>query len=128
MSSSRSAAETVAHIIELRQAGEFDKAASFYDEQVAFVVQPGMVWRGRARAREALQAMSTMFDRFEIVRREVVEAEGLALHQASWRAWDTAADGPHDHEGFTADVMRRDADGVWRFVVDNPWGALIVAG
>jgi ketosteroid isomerase-like protein len=42
--------------------------------------------------------------------------------------WTSAEpDAPSDAQGATADVMRREADGVWRFVVDNPWGAAIVA-
>jgi ketosteroid isomerase-like protein len=124
---SLTAAETVAHVITLRQAGKFDEAVAFYAEDVAFVAQPGTVLRGREQARLVLEQMSKAFQRFAIVRRETVEVGDLALHQSSWVGWTSAeTDAPSDAQGATADVMRRDADGVWRFIVDNPWGAAIL--
>lgn len=125
--STLTAAETVAHVITLRQAGRFDEAAGFYADDVAFVAQPGTVLRGREQARAVLEQMSMLFQRFEIVRRETVEVGDLALHQSSWVGWTSdTPDAPSDAHGATADVMRRDADGVWRFIVDNPWGAAIL--
>jgi hypothetical protein len=29
-------------------------------------------------------------------------------------------------EGTTSDVLRRQGDGTWLFVIDNPWGAGIL--
>jgi ketosteroid isomerase-like protein len=40
-----------------------------------------------------------------------------------WQIDFTDEDGQRQHlEGVGLDVMRRGADGVWRFAIDNPFG------
>jgi hypothetical protein len=29
-------------------------------------------------------------------------------------------------EGTTAEVVRRQADGTWRYAIDNPWGGVVL--
>ena len=53
----------------------------------------------------------------------VLEASGLALVIDVWTFAGTGPDGkPVKMAGRSADVLRRQADGSWRFVIDNPWG------
>jgi ketosteroid isomerase-like protein len=53
----------------------------------------------------------------------VLEAGGLALVAGVWSFTGTGPDGnPVTLTGRNADVLRRQADGSWRFVIDNPWG------
>jgi ketosteroid isomerase-like protein len=47
-----------------------------------------------------------------------------ALLHSAWTLATTGPDGvPINMAGTTADVVRRQADGTWRFVIDNPWGS-----
>jgi ketosteroid isomerase-like protein len=53
----------------------------------------------------------------------VLQATDLALVAGVWSFNGTGADGePVMLTGHNADVLRRQADGTWRFVIDNPWG------
>ena len=47
----------------------------------------------------------------------------VALVVGTWSFDGTGPDGDPVHlEARNADVLRRQADGTWRFVIDNPWG------
>ncbi len=50
----------------------------------------------------------------------VLEADDLALVVGTWTFEGTGPDG--EPVRLSADVLRRQADGTWRFVIDNPWG------
>ena len=53
----------------------------------------------------------------------VLEASDLALVIGAWSFTGTGPDGkPVTLSAKSADVLRRQADGTWRFVIDNPWG------
>lgn len=53
----------------------------------------------------------------------VLEASGVALVVGEWSFAGTGPDGkPVNLTGHNADVLRRQPDGSWRFVIDNPWG------
>ena len=53
----------------------------------------------------------------------VLEVGDLALVVGEWSFTGTTADGqPVKLAARNADVLRRQADRSWRFVIDNPWG------
>jgi ketosteroid isomerase-like protein len=54
---------------------------------------------------------------------KIVEARDLALLMARWTLDGTSPDGqPVEIAGHTSDVVRRQPDGSWLFVIDNPFG------
>jgi len=56
--------------------------------------------------------------------RRVFEADDLALSFADWSLTGAGPDGEAvEMSGQTSDVLRRQPDGTWRFVIDNPLGS-----
>ena len=104
--------------------GDVDAALELYDEDALFAVQPGQVVRGQAEIRQALEGFVAMNPRLtgEIVK--VLETTDHAVVFNSWTLEGTSADGsPIEMGGTSADVLRRDAEGRWRVLIDDPWGA-----
>ena len=55
--------------------------------------------------------------------KRVLQASDLALVTTEWSCSGTGPDGnPVNMAAKSADVLRRQPDGTWRFVIDNPWG------
>jgi ketosteroid isomerase-like protein len=59
----------------------------------------------------------------EVRPRHVYVADDIALLIVDWSIKGTATGGAVvDIEGTATDVARRGEDGVWRYVIDNPFG------
>ncbi|GAA2416557.1 hypothetical protein GCM10010420_53480 [Streptomyces glaucosporus] len=56
--------------------------------------------------------------------RHTYVAGDIALLIVDWAIEGTGPEGERVHvEGTATDVARRGADGLWRYVIDNPFGA-----
>jgi uncharacterized protein (TIGR02246 family) len=120
-------ADTVASFIAAMNRGDAREAAAHYEEQVAFVAEPGVVVTGRAAAEAALAAMLQTLPRLSSGACLVLVAGDIALYHADWHMSGSAPDGSKiAMSGHSADVLRRQPDGTWRVVVDNPWGTQLL--
>ena len=103
--------------------GNLDGLMSLYEPDAAFAAQPGSLAHGVAGVRQSLAAFLAMKGTLDLKVTRVLEAGGLALVAGAWSFTGTGPDGkPVTLTGHNADVLRRQADGSWRFVIDNPWG------
>jgi uncharacterized protein (TIGR02246 family) len=103
--------------------GNIEALMSLYEPDAAFAAQPGSLAHGPAGIRQSLSAFLAMKGKLDLKVTRVLEAGGLALVVGSWSFTGTGPDGkPMTLTGRNGDVLRRQADGSWRFVIDNPWG------
>jgi uncharacterized protein (TIGR02246 family) len=103
--------------------GNLDGLMTLYEPDAAFAAQPGNLAHGPVGVRQALGAFIAMKGTLDLKVTRVLEASGLALVAGTWSFTGTAPDGAAvTLTGRNADVLRRQADGSWRFVIDNPWG------
>ena len=103
--------------------GDIDALMSPYEPGAAFAAQPGNLAHGPNGVRDALAGFIAMKGTLDLTVTRVLEAGGLALVAGNWTFTGTAPDGtPVTLAGHNADVLRRQADGSWKFVIDNPWG------
>ena len=94
-----------------------------YETDAAFATQPGSLARGAAGVREALEGFVSMDGTLDLEVTRVLEVGDLALVTGTWSFDGTGPDGePVRLAASNADVLRRQPDGTWRFVIDNPWG------
>jgi uncharacterized protein (TIGR02246 family) len=105
-------------------AGDLDTLVALYEEDAALVAQPGEVVTGTDAIREALSGFLATQPTFNLEVRKVLDTGDIALCFSDWTLAGTGPDGePIELAGHTSDVMRRQPDGSWRFVIDNPWGS-----
>ena len=103
--------------------GNLDSLMPLYESEAAFATQPGSLAPGAPGIREALSGFIAMNGKLELDVTRVLEVDDLALVIGVWSFDGTGPDGePVRLAANNADVLRRQTDGTWRFVIDNPWG------
>ena len=108
---------------EAMNAGDLEAVLALYEPEAVVVVGPGQVATGLAAIREGLQGFLALRPRFDLRVEQVLQAADLALLLSPWAMAGTGPDGtPVVLRGVTSDVVRRQPDGTWRVVIDNPTG------
>lgn len=106
--------------------GNLDGLMSLYEADAALIPQPEQVAAGTAAIREALRAFLALKGRMEMKPVDpghIVQGGNLALVSATWSLTRTGPDDkPVTMGGTTTDVLRRQSDGTWRWVIDVPFG------
>jgi uncharacterized protein (TIGR02246 family) len=115
--------EVLKSIVEGINKGNIDALMTLYESEAAFAPQPGSLAHGPSGIRESLGAFIAMKGTLDLKVTRVLQASDLALVAGVWSFTGTGPDGALvTLKGHNADVLRRQADGSWRFVIDNPWG------
>jgi ketosteroid isomerase-like protein len=103
--------------------GNLESLMPLYESEAAFATEPGSLAHGAAGVSEALTGFISMNGKLELEVTRVLEVDELALVIGVWSFDGTGPDGePVRLAASNADVLRRQTDGTWRFVIDNPWG------
>ena len=103
--------------------GDLDSLMPLYESDAAFVPQPGTLAHGAPGISASLNGFISMNGELDLEVKRVLEVDDLALVLGVWSFEGTGPDGePVKLAARNADVLRRQADGSWRFVIDNPWG------
>jgi uncharacterized protein (TIGR02246 family) len=116
--------EAVRAMVDAFNGGDLDAFMAFYESGATLVPQPGEVASGAAAIREAMGGFLALKGRMEIEPElTVIQAGDVALVSGSWTLTGTGPDGePVTMSGRVTDVVRRQPDGTWRWVIDVPFG------
>ena len=110
-------------------AGDIDGLMELYESAAALIAQPGSVGHGSEQVRAALQGFLALKGRITLDTKLVFTVGDLAYLSNTWSLNGTGPDGNSVVLGATtAEVARRQADGTWRYVIDNAWGDQAVGG
>ncbi|MFD9405763.1 YybH family protein [Streptomyces sp. NPDC059989] len=102
--------------------GDPAAVAQVYEPDAVFVPRPGTPLTGAALVSATAEFLALGLP-IEVSPRHTYEAGDLALLIVDWSIEGTAPDGAAVRLAGTAtDVARRGPDGLWRYVVDNPFG------
>ncbi len=95
----------------------------FYEPDAILVPQPGMPVSGTDERAAAYRHLLGFGVPMVAETRQLYVAGDIALSIVDWSMRGTARQGyPLDLSGAAADVLRRGADGRWRYLVNNPFG------
>jgi ketosteroid isomerase-like protein len=123
MSKKMTPEEVLNSVVEGINAGDLDSLMTLYEAGACFASQPGQLANSPESLRQSLRSFIDLKGKLDLKVKRVLQASDLALVTSEWSFGGTGPDGnPVNMAGKSADVLRRQADGTWRFVIDNPWG------
>jgi uncharacterized protein (TIGR02246 family) len=107
--------------------GDIDALMALYEPEATVVFGPDSIASGVSGIREGIEQLLALRPRAELTVAQVLTAGDLALLLSPWTMTGTGPDGASiSLSGVTSDVVRRQPDGTWRFIIDNPTGSGLV--
>ena len=101
-------------------AGDAAAVAALYEKDGVLVFQ-GTTFQGPEQIRAFLEGMTAAKAKIAMNVKHVVQAGDVAVLYNDWSMTVTGADGkPEASSGKAIEVVRRQPDGTWKFVVDDP--------
>lgn len=120
-------ADAVLEFAERLSAGDLAGVLSLYEDDAVLLPDPGTVVAGPDGLRTGLAGYVALRPRLTSRSRRVFTAGDVALVVHEWQLSATLPDGtPLEQNGRATDVLRRQTDGTWRFLIDNPWGTMLL--
>ena len=111
-------------LFEALNAGDLDATIACYESGACFMSKSGRFARGAAELREVYRVTFASKPQMEFSLRKIIPAgDDLALVVMEWRSKAVSPAGEvRRWAGTATDVLRRQPDGAWKFVLDNPYG------
>jgi uncharacterized protein (TIGR02246 family) len=104
-------------------AGDLDGLMALYEPGASLAPAPGQTVSGTEAIRSALAEFLALQGQMTIMTLRIVPCGDLALLHGSWTLVGTGPDGKAvELEGRDTEVVRKQGDGGWRFIIDNPFG------
>jgi uncharacterized protein (TIGR02246 family) len=100
-------------------AGDLDRLVGLYERNAQMVTPDGSVAEGVDAIREQWQGFLAMKGRMTLKTRFAVEMDDIALLRNDW----SFASDDAQLASSAAEVVRRQPDGTWRYVIDHPFGS-----
>jgi ketosteroid isomerase-like protein len=127
----RMIANSPGHAVELLDhafaQGDLEAVLSFYEDAAVVITEPGKAARGTAELRSFFAWAMQSGSRAEQLRTQVIEADGVALFLSRWTLHSQGVGAEVTAQTFIATtVFRKQPDGGWKALIDNPFGPLIL--
>ncbi|MCU1266702.1 MAG: ketosteroid isomerase-like enzyme [Acidobacteria bacterium] len=105
-------------------AGDLEALMSLYEPGATMLPRPGPAVTGAAGIRDVMTGFFSLKPQLDLKLKKAVHAGDIALLFSVWTLKGTdPAGGAVEMAGVTSDVVRRQPDGTWLFVIDIPNGA-----
>jgi ketosteroid isomerase-like protein len=116
--------ECIRCFIDLFNAGDLDTLLTdCYDDDIVLMVPGGEPVAGKDGVRAVLESFLGMNGEIALLGSSQIVNGDLAVSLDHWTLQPAEGDAL---EATTSDVLRRQADGSWKYLIDNPFGAAVV--
>jgi ketosteroid isomerase-like protein len=113
-------------LLERFSSGKVSLMLDLYEPDAVLITKDGRTITGHTGIAAQLQRDLSLGLPLEVKARHVFASGDIAELVLDWSIDGTGPDGVHVHLGGSAsDVVRRGADGVWRYVIDNNQGTAV---
>ncbi len=120
--------EAITQLVTAMNAQDLETAMALFEPGASFVIKPGVVVSGTVGIRQALEGFMALKPTLTIEAQELIQAGDVAQYCARWSLKGTDPAGASVQlGGRSSSILRRQYNGKWLFLVDNPWGTDIVA-
>jgi uncharacterized protein (TIGR02246 family) len=100
---------------------DVDGLVELYEEGAVYVASAEQVLTGRAEIRKMLEEMTALGIENQLELLLLTESGDVALEKTRWTMRIPGGDGETvEQSGLSTVVLRRQPDGAWRMVVDDP--------
>ena len=116
-------AELHSHFLQAINAGDLDGLLALYREDSYFLPSDGGEAHGCKQIRAAFCMLVALRPTVQFSTRRIVDNGDFALLSADWIMRATGPDGsPIEMAGRSMEVARRDPEGNWYYLIDDPTG------
>ena len=107
--------------------GDLEGALSSFHDDAVYVSQSGSFVKGKPEIRKALEFLCEMRPDLQAQRSVSFETGDTAAWVDEWTLKATMPDGVAlDMNGTSSDILTRLPNGIWVYLVDNPYGAAVL--
>jgi ketosteroid isomerase-like protein len=103
--------------------GDLHAVLSFYEDAAVVITEPGKAARGTAELRSFFARAMQSGSSAKQLQTQVIEADGVALFLSRWVL---QVKGARERTFTATTVFRKQPDGGWKALIDNPFGPLIL--
>jgi len=101
---------------------DIEQLMALYEPDCVLVPQPGQTVAGTAAIREALLGFLAVRGQMKVTSKRVLQSGDIAFVNSHWDLNGTGPDGSAvSMSGDTSEVIRKQSDGTWRYVIDDPF-------
>ena len=103
-------------------AGDLPGLVALYEKDAIFAPEPGRTVAGHSAIGAALAGSLAARPTLSLKTEGAFEGDGYALLHGRWELNGTGPDGaPFQTKGRSCEVLRRQPDGAWLYIIDNPF-------
>jgi len=103
---------------------DLDALMALYEPEAVTFDSRGQLVEGTQAIREALQGFLAWKPQIKLETKSAIQVGDLALLRGEWQMKGTGPDGKPVEIGHnSSEVVRRQADGTWCYIIDHPFGA-----
>ena len=119
---------TITKMGQAYNAGDIDAVMKAYETSAIVMFEPGKPVTGSANVKAMFQGSLAVNPQFIFGKHEVIIAGDLALHLTPWTMTGKTPDGQKiTQNGLSVAVLRRQTNGGWLMVIDNPHGQSLLS-